>query len=143
MFCSKILNNLVNKTHKKALRLVYQKDDATLNELLEIDNSKSIHVKNLHSLMCEIYKSLNSLNPKFMESLFPEKSCSITLRAKKLLVLPLKNTPSRGTNTNIYKSISTWNSLSPHLMNLETLQIFKNALTNWNGKGCPCKICKT
>ena len=66
-----------------------------------------------------------------------------TLRAKKLLVLPLKSTPSRGTNTNIYKSISTWNSLSPHLMNLETLQIFKNALTNWNGKGCPCKICKT
>ena len=111
MFCSKTLNNLVNKTHKKALRLVYQKADATLNELLEIDNSKSIHVKNLHSLMCEIYKSLNSLNPKFMGSLFPEKSCSITLRAKKLLVLPLKNTPSRGTNTNIYKSISTWNSL--------------------------------
>ena len=143
MFCSKTLNNLVNKTHKKALRLVYQKGDATLSELLEIDNNKPIHVKNLHSLMCEIYKSLNNLNPKFMGNLFPLKSCKNNLRARKLLVLPLINTPSRGTNTNIYKSISAWNSLSPHLMNSKTLANFKNELSKWNGKGCPCKICKT
>ena len=119
MFCSKTLNSLINKTHKKALRLVYQKTNATLDELLKIDKSKPIHVKNLHSLMCEIFKTLNRLNPEFMGSLFPLKHCGINLRAQKLLVLPFLarfNTRSRGTNTNLYKSISAWNSLSPQLI---------------------------
>ena len=58
MFCSKEYNNLINKTHKRALRVVYQENDSSLNDLLKIDNSTTVHVKNLRILMCEIYKSL-------------------------------------------------------------------------------------
>ena len=85
MFCSKTLNSLINKTHKKALRLVYQKKNATLDELLKIDKSKPIHVKNLHSLMCEIFKTLNSLNPEFMGSFISFKTLWYKLTCSKTL----------------------------------------------------------
>ena len=93
--------------------------------------------------MCEVFKSLNCFNPSFMTNLFTFKTCNFNLRAKKLLVLPLNNTFSRGTNTNLYKTISAWNSLSPHVMNEISLQSFKQKNCDWTGKGCACKICKT
>ena len=142
MFCSKEYNNLINKTHKRALRVVYQENDSSLNDLLKIDNSTTIHVKNLRILMCEIYKSLHNLNPTFMQDLFCLKSLHINLRAQKLLVLPDNKSRSKGTDTNLYRSITVWNSLNPKLMNSQSLQELKSGLNSWLGQGCICKICR-
>ena len=143
MFCSKTLNNLINKTHKRALRVLYKSHESDLNELIDLDNSTTIHLKNLRLLMCEIFKSLHNLNPDFMKDLFPIKPLKIRLRAQRLLILPPPNTSSNGTNTNLYRCITVWNSLRPKLMNIETLQEFKTGLNSWQGGGCICKICRT
>ena len=66
MFCGIKGNNLINKTHKRALKAVYQNYDLSLLDLLSIDNEVTIHVKNLRFLMAEVYKSLNCLNPEFI-----------------------------------------------------------------------------
>mgnify|MGYP006996198031 CR=1 FL=1 len=63
MFCSKSDNTLINNTHKKALRIVYKEPDKTLSQLLDIDGSPGIHLRNLRFLMVEVFKSLNKLNP--------------------------------------------------------------------------------
>ena len=39
VFCSKTSNNLIDKTHKRALRVVYNSYDKSLEELLQIDGS--------------------------------------------------------------------------------------------------------
>ena len=51
MFCGIKGNNLINKTHKRALKAVYQNYDLSLLDLLSIDNEVTIHVKNLRFLM--------------------------------------------------------------------------------------------
>ena len=49
MFHSRILNNKINKVHERALRLVYKNDDLNFQELLDLDNSVTIHQNNLQT----------------------------------------------------------------------------------------------
>ena len=142
MFCSKTNNNLINRTHKRALRIVYSDHNRSLEELLLLDKNCTVHIRNLRYLMCEIYKSINKINPDFMWELFKIKSTSMQLRAKRIIHLPSRNSLSKGTNTNHYRSITLWNSLNPKLMEAKSLDLFKKGLTTWEGKKCVCKICK-
>ena len=43
MFHSRTLNNRINKLHERALRLVYKDSQLTFEQLLEKDNSFTIH----------------------------------------------------------------------------------------------------
>ena len=43
MFCGNTKNNLISKIHKCNLQLIYEMEDATFKDLLERDESKSIH----------------------------------------------------------------------------------------------------
>ena len=56
MFHSWELNNCINRIHEIALRLVYQDNSLSYAELLEKDNSVTIHLRNLQVLATEIYK---------------------------------------------------------------------------------------
>ena len=142
MFCSKTNNNLINSVHKKALRIVYNKYDLSLNQLLEIDNGCSIHLRNLRFLMVEVYKSLNKLNPEFMWDLFSLKNISVRLRCNKILKLPISSSKHKCTNTIVYRACSLWNSLNNDTMNASNLSIFKSSLKSWSGAKCFCKLCK-
>ena len=128
MFCTKSLNALINRTHKKALRVLYKNNEFDLSELINLDSSTTIHVKNLRLLMCEVYKTLNNLNPTFMKELFRHKPLKVSLRAQKLLILPSVRTKSSGTNTTLYRCVTVWNSLNPQIMNAKTFQEFKTSL---------------
>ena len=59
VFCGKTENKSINKTHKSTLRLIYDTDDATFEDLLGIDNLRTIYEDNLHKLIFEIYKSIH------------------------------------------------------------------------------------
>ena len=50
MFYSRELSNRINRIHERALRLVYQDNNLSFAELLEKDNSVTIHQKNLQVL---------------------------------------------------------------------------------------------
>ena len=65
MFHSRQLNNRINKTQERALRLVY-KDKLTFDDLLKLDNSVTIHQRNLQILATEIFKVKNSLAAEIM-----------------------------------------------------------------------------
>ena len=91
MFCSKKHFNMVNKTHHRALCAIFFRFDLSLEELLSLSNSPSIHTKHLQMLMTEIYKSINKLNPSFMWNLFEVKEVNYNLRSKRILKLPTTN----------------------------------------------------
>ena len=59
VFCGKTENKSFNKIHKRTLRLIYDTDDATFDDLLGRDKSRTIHEDNLHKLLVEIYKSIH------------------------------------------------------------------------------------
>ena len=88
MFHDRYLNTKVNKTHERALRIVYKDTHADYETLLKLDKAVSIHQRNLQYLMIEIYKTKNSLNPSFMRELFKPRDIDYNLRSKNTLDIP-------------------------------------------------------
>ena len=62
MFHSRKLNHRINKIHERALRIVYNDHQCTFEELLERDNSFTIHERNLQKLAIEMFKVNNGLS---------------------------------------------------------------------------------
>ena len=67
---SRGLNNRINNLHKRALRIVYQDKKTDFETLLKNDKSVTIHVRDLHYLVTEIYKVKNSISPEIMRDIF-------------------------------------------------------------------------
>ena len=59
MFHSRKLNNKINKLHERCLRIVYSDNTSSFEELLETDNSVSVHHRNIQVLATELYKIVN------------------------------------------------------------------------------------
>ena len=72
MFCFRQSNNLINKVHERALKLIYQ-DNCNFEVLLEKQHDFSIHERNLQVLMTEVSKIVNGIAPPIMNSLFTLK----------------------------------------------------------------------
>ena len=80
-FCSRSLNNLINRIHECGLRLIYNDHVSTFQDIfLEIIKEKAIHQNNLDSLAKEIYKFLNDLSLSIMNGAFMIRSNNYNLR---------------------------------------------------------------
>ena len=73
MFHSRYLNNEINKIHEWALRIAYKDYVSGFDTLLERDKLVTIHTKNVQTLMVEIFKTQNNMNPPFMNEIFREQ----------------------------------------------------------------------
>ena len=60
MFHSIKLNRRINSLHERALRVVYKDPNLTFQQLLEKDNSFTIHEKNLQKLALLMFKVKNN-----------------------------------------------------------------------------------
>ena len=88
MFCSKILQNKINQIQKRALRILHNKPNLNLDKLGELDKSTIIHIKNIITLLTEVYKTTRGGNTIFMNKIFTPKKQYYNLRITTLLSLP-------------------------------------------------------
>ena len=70
MFHSRNLNNKINRLHERCLRVIYNNKTSSFEQLLENDNSVSIHHKNIQTYTTEMYKVTNGLSPEVMNEIF-------------------------------------------------------------------------
>ena len=143
MFHSRSLNNKINKLHERALRLVYKNDNLNFQELLDLDNSVTVHQKNLQRLAIEMYKVKNNIAPIHMQNLFDERIISTNLRKQTTWIVPKTRTVNYGTETVRYRGPQIWESLPNTLKNAKSLKEFKNKITRWKKIDCTCRHCKT
>ena len=80
MFHSRKLKNRINKIQEMVLRIVYKDKESDFSNLLERDNSFTIHERNLQLLATEIYKVKNNLSPNIMNRIFSKKVHTYNLR---------------------------------------------------------------
>lgn len=142
MFCSKASNKMIENTQKRALRAVLNQYDQPLDKLLTLINSSPIHTRNLQQLMVEIYKTLNLLNPEFMQEIFQTKTCRYFMRGENMLTLPPSRTSRFGTNSIGFRGCLTWNTLPNKIKSSPNLLHFKKEIKNWTGEKCGCILCK-
>ena len=70
MYHSRALNNKINRLHERCLRLIYNDKQLTFEELLEKDDSASIHIRNLQTIAIEMCKVMNGGYPEITKEIF-------------------------------------------------------------------------
>ena len=111
--------------------------------LLKNDKSVTIHVRNLHYLVTEIYKVKNNISPKIMRYIFHfQENVNSKLRSGIHLTSRNMRTTLFGKETvsNLWAKI--WSLVPEELKNSSSLQVFKNKLKEWKPTSCPCRLCK-
>ena len=143
MFHNRTLNNKINKLHERALRLVYQNENATFQELLEMDGSVTIHHKNLQRLAIEMFKVKNKLSPIPIQEIFQEHISSHDLRVQRSWEISKVRTVHYGTETVRFRGPKIWEMLPTDIKDSNTLQEFKFRVKHWRPNDCTCRLCKT
>ena len=108
MFHSRGLNNRINKLHERALKIVYKDSELSFEELLKLDNSFTIHQRNLQKLALEIYKVKNNLSPSFMKNIFTEHKKPYNLRNNPEFKTSNVHTVFNGIETITFRRPKTW-----------------------------------
>ena len=141
LFSAKSLNK-VESLQKKAVRFLYEDYVSSYEELLPKTGKETMKVNRLRSLCIEIYKSINNINPTYMNELFKLRKTSRVVRSKLNLDRPAINQVSFGDKNLRYYGSKIWNSLPFHIKSSENLEAFKNIIKNWNDVSCKCKACQ-
>jgi hypothetical protein len=137
MSCSKTANRKIESSQRRALRIT-NNTNSTNRPV-----TQSIHVKNLHFLMKEIYMSLNKLNPKFMWDFWVKKPNVFNLRQNDALIIPKPRAETFGYRSLSFRGAVLWNSLPPHIKSSPNITKFKANIKQWNAENCECNLCRT
>ena len=73
MFCGKTTNDMVNRVHKRALRVLLGDYDSSFEELLYRNEEVIIYEKNLQNPMLEVHRCVTFGNPFFLSEFFNRK----------------------------------------------------------------------
>ena len=141
MFCGKTTNDMVNRVHKRALRVLLNDYDSSFEELLHKNKEVTIHEKNSQKLMLEVYRCVTSGNPSFLWELFNRKILPYTLRIKTLLQLPNTRAKKYGNESLTFRGSIIWNQLPDQYKAAKTNNEFKMKVKSWKGFKCSCRIC--
>ena len=141
---SRGLNNRIINLHERALRIAYQDKKSDFETLLKNDKSVTIHVRNLHYLVTEVYKVKNNISPEIMREIFHfQENENYNLRSGTHLASRNMRTTLFGKETVSNLGAKIWPLLPEELKNASSLQIFKNNLKEWKPISFPCRLCKT
>ena len=98
----------------------------------------------LRSLCVEIYKSINSINPSFMNNIFRLGVTNRMVHSQYRLNLDISKVNQVSFCNKSIRSFEPkiWNSLPSHIKSCENLKIFKRVIKNCDGITCNCRVCK-
>ena len=143
MFHSRRLNNKINSIHERALRITYGDNVSTFQQLLQKDNSVSIHHRNIQTLAIEMFKVSKDLSPSIVKEIFQERRIPYNLRNENSFVARHVNSVYHGTESLSFLGPKIWELVPPDLKTLESLEAFKTRIKKWTPLNCPCRLCRT
>ena len=142
MFHSRKLNSKINRLQERSLRIIYDDDKSSFEELLNKDGSVTIHHRNIQALAIEMYKVRNNLSPQIMTDMFQFRTNRPNTRNDNEFWVPMPKTTNYGSESVKYLGPKIWNILPKVLKDSSTLYNFKEKIKSWIPYDCPCKLCK-
>ena len=129
---------------KRALRFLYDNYDSSYESILKLAGKSAINVTRLRSLCIEKFKTLNSLNPTFMNDIFKLGKTNKAVRNQNKLNIevPIINQVTFGAKSIRYLGPKIWNTIPFHNKVSESLTTFIRIIKNWDTVPCKCPICQ-
>ena len=116
----------------------------TIKELLEKDDSVSVHIRNVQTLAIEMYKVVNGGSPEIMKEIFRiREENGYNLRHQNTFTHPIVNSVYNGTETVSFLGPKIWELIPTEIKELVSLNGFKKAIKKWKPVTCSCRLCKT
>ena len=143
MFCGRQENNRINHLHERALRIVYNDYESTLENLFELDNSVSIHHRNIRLLSIKLYKVKHNLSNQVMSELFNLRNINYDFRSQTDFELRPIYTTAYGLRSLKSFAPKMWNIVPIDIRNSDSLSEFTTKIKPWMSVTCPCNLCRT
>ena len=133
MFHSRRRSHRINKMHERALRIVYNDHQCTLEELLQRDNSFTIHERNLQKLALEMFKVNNGLSVQLVSENFHFLENHYNLRNQSGIKFKVDHvkTDRYGKQSVSYLGPKIWYSILQKIKNFTTLAAFTTKIKRW------------
>ena len=129
MFHTKQLNNRINSLPEK----IERNRNSSFSELLNLDESVSIHYRNIKYLLAEMHKVKMDLSPPIMNDIFSlSENSSYNLRSGVTGNRQNIRTKKFGFETVSTIGATLWNDLPAELENAESLKMFKQKINLWS-----------
>ena len=127
---------------KRALCFLYDNYDSSYESILKLAGKSTMNVTRLRSLSFEMFKTLNSINPTFVNDIFELRKTNRAIRNqyKPNLEVPIINQVTFGAKSIRYLGPKIWNSLPFHIKSSESLTTFKRIIKNWDTVSCKCPV---
>ena len=137
------LNIKINQIRERALRIVYDDCSSSFEDLLNKDNSVTIHQRNLQQLVIDIFQVKLGIAPIIMDQMFTFVENN-TYNLRSGMHLNRANVHSTQYDVESIGNLETKirNLVPAHIKYLKTLSTFKNQIKKWIPKDCKCRLCK-
>ena len=132
----------IEKIQERSLRFLYNDFNTSYDQLLVLAGKSTMLVSRVKTLCIEIYKTINSINPTYMQNIFMKSNHRISPRYPNNLNVPQVNQSNYGTKSLRVLGPKIWNELPEEIKSAETLKIFKTNIKMWEGPTCNCSLCK-
>ena len=80
MFCSRQVNNMINKVHERAWSIVLKDHISDFEAMLWNINYITSHHRNIQTLMIELFKIMYDVAPPVMDSMFNRRTICYNFR---------------------------------------------------------------
>ena len=141
---SRALNNKINRLHKRCLRLICNDNQLAFEELLEKNDSVSIHIRNLQTLVIEMYKVMNGGSSEIMKEIFRiREENGYNVRHQNTFKRPIVNSVYNNTETVSFWGPRIWELIPIEIKEWVSLNGFKKAIKKWKLVTCLCRLCTT
>ena len=142
MFCSRTSNNMINKVHERALKVILNNHERDFETLLQNNNDVCNHHRKIQTPLIEIFKLRKGFGSPTMESILKERNNIYNIRNFQEFETKRKRTVYFGLELINYRSPQLWCLLPEHMRQLNSVDEFKRSVIQWIYNTSPSRLCK-
>jgi len=131
MFTGVLNIEKLEKTNKRALRLVANNYTADYKQICEHEKQLNIYRKCVKAAAVLMYKITNGMSPNYLSDLFKKKDSKYSMRDNNKYILPRFNTVTYGKKSFRYFGAWLWNNIPADIKASSSINTFKVNITDW------------